>query len=237
MTQPNHDADERLDGLLRDVGPDVPQPALSDEARARLLATMDDTSAHKLSERGRRTRGGMKWAAVAGIAAVFALAPLSVFLWVELGRVKDALTTSHWETGEALQLLMIARYSQPSVAAPEEVEGLDPSDLMVVTFHHDLCPLARHCTPAFKAMAERFDGGAARFIAFDVTGSKRDQAGKEIDELGIRFALFSPPGAETGVVKVIDTAHERLLCSAPGRRGLEQAEMLLGRVQEAVRRP
>jgi hypothetical protein len=51
----------------------------------------------------------------------------------------------------------------------------------------------------------------------------------------MRFALLGPLGAETGVVKVLDATHQRVLCSAPGDQGLKQAEALLARVANEAR--
>jgi hypothetical protein len=156
-------------------------------------------------------------------------------LWTGLVRAEEALANSRWQTDEVLQLLVNARRTQPSIAAPEQIEGLSSSDLVLMTFHHDLCPLARPCTPKFKEMQQRHSGDPARFITFDVTGSKRESVDREIDALGMRFALLGPPGAETGVVKVVDATHQRVLCSAPGDLGLRQAEALLERVARGDR--
>jgi hypothetical protein len=147
------------------------------------------------------------------------------------------LANAQWQADEAIQLLMNARRTQPTIPPPQHVEGLSSSDLALITFHHDLCPLARGCTPGFIAMAKQHEGDGLRFLNFDVTGSHRGLVDQEIDALGMRFALLGPPGAETGVVKVLDTSRQRVLCSAPGRLGLEQAERLLARVKDGERRP
>jgi hypothetical protein len=230
MNEPDISSDQQFDEFLREVGPEVPQPTLDDRARARLMAWMDHADAHSTVGRIGQSSGKMKWVAAAGtsIAAVLGLA--LALQWVSLSRVREQLSTSQWQTDEVLQLLMNARRTQPIIPAPEEIEGVSSADLVLITFHHDLCPLARPCTPQFRDMEQRHKGEAARFIAFDVTGSKRNQVEREIDDLGMRFALLGPAGAETGVVKVIDATHQRVLSSAPGKQGLEQAESLLALV-------
>lgn len=225
MTDRDHDDhDPRFDAMLRALGPDVPEPALDDAARARMVETLDGVGALRVG-----SRGGAWFAVSAGaLAAVLGLACL--LLWVNLDRTRDRLTQSRWETDEVLQLLVSARRTQPSIAAPDDLAGLHASDLVLITFHHDLCPIARITSPGFRTLAREHDGDAARFISFDVTGDHRAEAGAEINALDLRFALLGPLGAETGVVKVVDTAHQRVLSSAPGRQGLEQAAALLARV-------
>lgn len=52
------------------------------------------------------------------------------------------------------------------------------------------------------------------------------------DRTDRRYALTGPSG-----VKVIDTVHDLVLCSAPGRKGLEQAEALLALASRDEDRP
>jgi len=215
-------ADQEFDDLLRDLGPDVPQPDLDDGARARLMAAIDDAP---VAARVRTPR----WAKPAAAAAAI-LAVTCTLLWVYTGRVVDELDAARADTEEALQLLVRARRTQPTIPVPADLEGVRKSDLALVTFHHDLCPIARVATPGFAALEQQHRGDAATFVTLDVTGARRDEADREIDALGLRYALLGPLGAETGVVKVIDTAHHRVLCSAPGALGLQQAEQLLARV-------
>lgn len=229
MNEPDDHGDRQFDDLLREFGPDIPQPELDDPARARLMALIDGPDARPAGRIGRSARW-LKPVAAAGIAAAAVLGVSCIVLWTSLGRVRDQLAMSHRQTEEVFQLLASARRTQPSIPPPQDLEGLSSSDLVLITFHHDLCPIARLCSPGFRNMAKSHSGEAARFITFDVTGANLEQADRQIDELGMRFALLGPLGAETGVVKVLDTRHQRVLCSAPGKQGLEQAELVLARV-------
>ncbi|MEZ6243186.1 MAG: hypothetical protein R3B57_09095 [Phycisphaerales bacterium] len=227
MNESDEQADRGFEALLRELGPDVPQPELEAGARERLMAVIArEEGAHGAARVGR----GSGWKTAAGIGLVAALGVACTLLSVGLGRVENELAASRWETGEALTLLMKARQSQETIEAPEDLGGVRESDLTLITFDHRLCPIARVSTPAFRAMAEAHGGEAARFMVFDVTGDKREEVSREIDSMGMGYALGAPLGAETGVVKVLDTRRGRVLSSAAGARGLEQAEALLARV-------
>jgi hypothetical protein len=216
--------DGRFDDLLRSLGPDVPRPELEPEARARLLATI------RAGEARGAPRSRRAWPLAAGLAAAAVLGLACAVLWAGLARARGALVEAQGRTEEVLQLLVRARRTQPSIPVPQDLEGVKRGDLILVTFHHELCPIARDCTPGFLLLEARHRGDAVRFLAFDVTGARRDEVEREIDALGLGYALLGPPGAETGVVKVLDGLHGRVLCAAPGRAGLEQAEALLARV-------
>jgi hypothetical protein len=235
MTHPPDHADERFDALLREIGPDIPQPSPDEHTRARLVEIIYRADERGAGEPIGRSFRRAHWATAAGVSLAAVLGLACAVLWTNLVRAEDELVNSRWQTDEVLQLLVNARRTQPSIVAPERLEGLSSSDLVFITFHHDLCPLARPCTPKFKEMQQRHSDGPFRFITFDVTGSKRDSADQEIDALGMRFALLGPLGAETGVVKVLDATHQRVLCSAPGDQGLKQAEALLARVANEAR--
>ncbi|MCA9289896.1 MAG: hypothetical protein KDA25_02140 [Phycisphaerales bacterium] len=235
MNMPDDHDDQHFDELLRDLGPDVPRPALDEPVRARLLASMDDPDVRTIAGRtGRpgRWRSRLTSPVAAGLLVAAALGVSCIVLGSRLARTEGELATAQWQADEVLQLLVRARRTQPLIAAPDDVAGLSRSDLALITFHHDLCPIARVCTPGFAKLALQHRGDTVRFLTFDVTGSKRESVDHQIDALDLRFALLGPLGAETGVVKVLDTRHHRVLCSAPGALGLTQAERLLARIGE-----
>lgn len=221
--------DGRFEAMLRELGPEVPRPELDAGARARLMATIGGDAGVGARAPVRRAR----WPLAAGLGLVAVLGVACGLLSVSLGRVRHELAASRWETGEALTLLMRARQTQPIVPVAADLGEVEREDLVLITFDHELCPVARVCTPGFRELAERHAGDAARFVVFDVTGEKRETVEGELDSLGVRYALHAPLGAETGVVKVLDMRRGRVLSSAPGARGLEQAEAVLARVTGA----
>ncbi len=216
--------DGRFDARLRELGPDVPRPELDAGARDRLMATLGGRV------RPSSPRAGSGWMLAACIGLVVGLGIWCVVLGARLGEARGELAASRGETDEAIELLMRARRDDAVVEAPADLAGVRGEDLVLVAFHHDLCPISRYSTPGFEAMAARRTGDSERFLAFDVTGAKRDAVEREIAALGLGYALLAPLGAETGVVKVVDTRRRVVLSSAPGRRGLEYAEALLARV-------
>ncbi len=224
-----HD-DAQFDALLRDLGPSVPQPELDQAARDRLLATLtidETTNLYRRAGHFPRWVGTMA-AAGAGLAAVLGL--ICVIVFTKLDQTNTQLATARWETQEALVLLMKARQVQSSVSIPNDLSGVHHEDLMLVTFHHDLCPIAEFSTPAFQDLANANRNGKAQFLTLDVTGENRDEADLVINQRDIGYALRAPLGAETGVVTVIDTRTRQILSSAPGDQGLRQAAQVLAAV-------
>ena len=219
-----HD-DRRIDALLRDLGPDVPRPALPSAERARLLEQVYQTEARRCGAPPRLRR----WRAAAGLGLVLTLGSWAV-LGGSLRAAQERLARSRWEAQETLQLLASARLAQPSQGVPADLSGLHAADLVLLTFDHELCPIARTTTPSFRSLAADHGAAGARFVVLDVTGDRRAEAREQIGALGVSFALLTPLGGETGVVKVLDTAHDTVLCSAPGQLGIQQAETLLARV-------
>ncbi len=230
MSGPDMHEDERFEAMLRELGPEVPRPSMDDGARARLAASIAGAPA------GRARRLGGAWGLAAGLGLAAVLAVACVVMGGRLDRARGELARAEWETDEALTLLMRARASQEAVSVPEDLSGVRGGDLVVMTFDHELCPLARVSTPGFRRLAAARDG-AARFMVFDVTGDKREGVGEELASLGIGYAAAEPLGAETGVVKVLDTRRGRVISSAPGARGLAQAESVLARVGGASPAP
>lgn len=228
----NHQ-DEQFDALLRDLGPDVPRPELENKARAHLLSIVSASPSAPLPTR----IGRAPWLIAATVALIATLGLWSIVSARRLSHVSHQLAAARWETSEAIELLMKARRTQPIVPVPDDLNGLTRDDLVLITFHHDLCPIARVCTPGFRALAQAHADEPERFLALDVTGPNRSEAQDEIDALELQYALIAPLGAETGVVKVLDTTHRRVLCAAPGQRGLEQAQRLLALVPPGDGRP
>lgn len=238
MNRHDETADRRFDDLLRSLGPEVPLIELDDAARARLRGVLEaplDASLEAPSDRAsqrRTTRRIFTRARIASaIAAILAVACAALFIRGE--RARSALAESRSQTQEALDLFITARRTQPIIPVPEDLTGIRSSDLLLIAFHHDLCPLSRACTPRFREMEAEHGGDSTRFRMFDVTGEKRASVAEELEAMGVDFALLGAPGSETGVVKVLDMSRRRLLSSAPGSRGVEQARALLDRVANA----
>lgn len=213
-----HDeADARFDAMLRDLGPEVPEPELDARTRVRLTSAL---------------RGGPVARRIVPSAWAAGLAVACVGLGAGLAWSRAELGEARAQTTEAMTLFALARASQRDVAPPEVMSGVSRGSLAVLMFDHKLCPIARACKPEFlrlEAEVARGSGRGARFALIDVTGPRRAEAEAQLRELGLGPALLAPLGAETGVVKVVDTARGVLLCSAPGVRGVRQASELLER--------
>lgn len=218
-----HTADRRLDALLRDLGPDVPKPDLTPAQRAQLAGTLTAIPA---------ARRAPVWPVAAGVLLILGLGLTTLLLGAQLRESGAQLTEARWESDEALELLTRARFGQPTVPVPEDIGDVAAEDLVVVTFDHDLCPIAAKTTPAFAQLAEEPAWDGIGFVVFDVNQAARDGTAAEVESLGIGYGLLTPLGGETGVVKVLDRARGRVLCSAPGEMGIAQAKTLLARVSD-----
>ncbi len=225
MTFPELDDDRRFDALLRDLGPDVPHPQMDASDRARLERRLASTRAP--------AHGNGVFARMLLLAACLALSAVlgawALATTARLDATHAELEAARWDADETLELLTRARAAQPIIAPPDGALDLSPEGVVVITFDHELCPIARVTTPAFERLATEF-ADRAQFVKLDVTGDRREAAEARVDELHLRSALLTPLGGETGVVKIVDTANGRVICAGPGRVGLEQASSVLVRL-------
>jgi len=166
--------------------------------------------------------------AVAASAAAVLLAAVGLFLWAANQRTARDLDDARWRVGEVMELLRRARDTQvPVPLDAEQVMRAAREDVLVFVCLHQLCPYSRQCEPALLDLERRHSGGQVRFASIDVTGDRRLEAPQQVKDLGIEFALLGPIGAETGVVKVLDTRRHVILTSGAGAAGVQAAERVL----------
>lgn len=239
-----HDSDRTLSRSLAEIGPDIPEPSLDAEARQRLQQLIAERSpprapAGRTATHARRALpSAARWLVTCGTGAIAAaLAIACTVLYLRTERLEARALAAESSLDEATGLLLAVRQAIAHIAPPDDLTGLRESNLVLVNFHHDMCPVARFTTPRFQQMAARHADQPVRFVSLNLTGPHRNDALAQVEALGIGNALNGPPGSETGVVKVLDLATGRVLCAGAGEQAIQDAESLLERIAALDRAP
>jgi hypothetical protein len=223
MSRVEHELDDLMDAGLRALGPAIPEPRASAEARARIAALLDAAPANAAAMpagQGSGTRG--RWLRSSGVFGVRRITPYvslglaATALWLAflLNDVRAENTRLKREVGRLNEILTSADTS-------ESIRYI------VVNLHSDLCPRANVVTPAFAQLMSRHSNDPVAFVTLDVTG-QRSQAQALAQLLNIDACVFENPcGSETGIVKVIDRKEHKVLLTATCCDQIKRVEELI----------
>jgi len=224
MSASDQHLDELLDAGLRSVGPQIPEPRVSPEARARIGALLDAdaTSAASTPRAALPARPTRAWPiGVRRVTPYLSLGLAATALWLAFSLV--GVQRENAELRGELDRLTVALVGDlsPYHAGPVA----DSARLVVVNLHSSKCPRARRVTPAFEKLAAEHAQDPIAFVTLDVNCDRSPAAASL---MGIDCVFDQKCcGSETGTVKVVDRASHSVLLTAVGTDELDRVEKLI----------
>lgn len=248
MTPKEMENDRQLDELLQRIGPDLPEPTASAEARARIGGLLSAPAAsngrvyagqnqvpERLVSQRQPTSRQLKfvtWTAI-GLAAAVALLGVTVFLsHSEIASLRDDIR--RLQISQASERDDLRGY-QFTTDTSDGLPAISHPRFIVVNLHHQFCPRAAKVTPAFRELQERHKDEPVLFVTFDVTACSLADTMKLADRLGIKW-IFDDPKLETGMVKLVDTQEHRVVLAALGKNELPKLETAIDSEFPSVRK-